>query len=101
VRQTDGRPMKTQRDVNRRCVACGRRPDTECCVICHRSFDRLQAGRTISTCLVDDCFNRHKAKGYCVAHYSRWLRNDGDAFPDVPVGNPGRNLESRRTRETV
>jgi hypothetical protein len=94
VRQTDGRPM-TQRDVNRRCVACGRRPDEECCVDCHRSFDYIQP-QTFTVCSVDGCFNAHTARGYCATHYSRWQTNDGDAFPDVPVGDTTRPLALRR-----
>jgi hypothetical protein len=91
----------TQRDVNRRCVACGRRPDEECCVVCHRSFDSIQPQRIVSLCSVDDCSNRHKARGYCATHYSRWKANNGDVFPNVPVGKPGQNFKKRRTRETV
>jgi hypothetical protein len=40
-------------------------------VDCHRGFTWIQP---ISLCVVDDCSNRHKARGYCVMHYSRWRR---------------------------
>ena len=94
MRQADGRPM-TQRDANRRCVACGRRPDQMCCGTCHRSFDWIQR-RSITLCSVDGCSKAHNARGYCDTHYSRWQRNNGDAFPDVPVGDTTRPLALRR-----
>lgn len=37
------------------------------------------------TCLVDGCNEQYMAKGYCQAHYQRWVKTGGDPQPGIPI----------------
>jgi hypothetical protein len=32
-------------------------------------------------CSVEDCFERHRARGFCDVHYQRWRRGEGASVP--------------------
>src|SRR5699024_10734828 len=35
----------------------------------------LTEGEALKTCIVEGCEKKHKARGWCNAHYRRWLKN--------------------------
>ena len=51
--------------------------------------------KTVNTgeCSVDNCDRHADLRGFCNPHYQRWLLNDGDVKPDVPIRGPRQQCE--------